>query len=84
MKLIILLFATGLVLSACGTVTNETRGTIVLDGRTYELRTRTMQGSDGSYDTSSVKAKGKWRQCLPQSPGSCEAAIRRDNSGSNR
>ena len=84
MKPIVFLFASALVLSACGTVTNETRGTINLDGRTYELRTRTMQGSDGSYNTSSVRAKGTWRQCLPASPGSCEAAIRRGNKGSNR
>ncbi len=84
MKPIIFLFSTALVLSACGTVTNETKGTIVLDGRTYELRTRTIQGSNGSYDTSSVRAHGTWRICLPASPGSCEAAIRRGSNGNDR
>jgi hypothetical protein len=78
------LIASAVLLSTCGTVTNETTGTIILDGRSYQLRTRTIQGSDGSYNTSSVQAKGTWRQCLPASPGSCEAAVRNNNYGNDR
>lgn len=84
MKQITFLFATSLWLGACASVTNETKSTIALDGRTYELRTRTMQGANGSYNTSSVLAHGTWRLCLPESPGSCEAAIRNNNSRSDR
>jgi hypothetical protein len=78
------LIASAVLLSTCGTVTNETRSTIMVDGRSYPLRTRTIQGSDGSYDTSSVQAKGTWRLCLPASPGSCEAAVRNSNYGNDR
>lgn len=76
MKPGLFLVATGLLLSACGSVTNESTSSINVDGRNYELRTRTIQGSIGSYETSSVRVRGVFYQCLPNSPGSCEGAVR--------
>ena len=84
MKLCAFLIVAALLLGACGSVTNETTSSIVVDRNTYELRTRTIQGPNGAYDTSSVRVKGTYRQCQPDSPGSCEAAVRNDSYGSNR
>lgn len=78
------LISTAILLSACGSVTNETTSSIVVDRNTYELRTRTIQGPNGAYDTSSVRVNGTYRQCQPDSPGSCEAAVRNDYYGGNR
>lgn len=69
------LIAAAILLSACGSVTNETTSTINVDGRNYELRTRTIQGPNGTYDTSSVRVNGAYVQCIPSSPGSCRGAI---------
>lgn len=72
-------------LSACASVSNETVRTITLDGRSYDLRTRTIEGTNGTFETSSVKVHGSYFQCKPDSPGDCEAAVRTGrNSGSDR
>ncbi|MDW3224803.1 MAG: hypothetical protein R8G34_18295 [Paracoccaceae bacterium] len=63
-------------LSACGTITNETYSTIVVDDDTYKIRTRTIDGANGTYQTSSVQVYGLHYQCLPESKGDCEAAVR--------
>lgn len=76
MKPRLFLCAAGLLLSACGSVVNESTSSINVDGRSYELRSRTIQGANGSYDTSSVRVNGVYYQCLPASPGSCEGAVR--------
>ncbi|MEP2030393.1 MAG: hypothetical protein ABJI96_16985 [Paracoccaceae bacterium] len=74
-----ILIGAALLLSACGSVVNETNSSIVINGRTYELRTRTIQGSNGTYDTSSVRVNGTYYQCQPDSPGSCKAAVTNAN-----
>ena len=84
MKLRLILVTTALFLSACATAQNENFSTINLNGRDYELRTRTMSGASGSFVQNSVLAHGTWRTCLPDSPGDCEAAVRRDKNRSSR
>jgi hypothetical protein len=64
-------------LTGCTDVQNETFGTITLNGRDYDLRTRTVSGASGAFVQHSVLAYGTWRTCLPDSPGDCEAAVRR-------
>ena len=66
-----------ILVTGCAEIQNETLSTITLNGREYPLRTRTISGPDGSYVQHSVKAQGTYRSCLPDSPGSCEAAVRR-------
>lgn len=70
-------WAAGLVaLTACAPVTDETRSTIDVEGSTYELRTRTLDGPNGPFQQSSVKVKNKYYICLPDSPGDCAAAVK--------
>lgn len=79
----VLLSALFVVVAACATVENETTSTIELNGRSYELRTRSIDGANGTYTTHSVRANGTYRTCDPMSPGSCEAAIRNTRRGLN-
>lgn len=78
----ILLAATACITAACASVTNETFSTIILDGRSYELRTRTFDGPDGAYQTSSVRVNSNYYLCKPDSPGDCQAAVKRGRNGS--
>lgn len=71
------LIALSLSLTACGTVEQETFTPIVVDGRTYELRTRTIDGPNGSYQTTSAMVGRIAYLCKIDSPGDCEAAVRR-------
>lgn len=69
---------TFLSLAACATVSNETRGSITVDGRTYETRTRDLSGSQGTYSQTSVIVNNVPYTCLPASPGDCQAVVRRN------
>jgi hypothetical protein len=71
------LVACALLLTACGSVTNQQVSTIVVDGNAYEYRQRTIDGQGGSYTSTSVRVGGSYYNCLPDSPGDCEAAVRR-------
>ncbi len=73
-----------LILPACAEVKNESFSTITLKGREYELRTRTIEGANGPYVTHSVRANTGYRTCNPDSPGSCEAALRNSRRGLDR
>ncbi|MGD9294762.1 MAG: hypothetical protein PVI41_07760 [Roseobacter sp.] len=75
--------ACAVIVSGCSTVQDESYSTIVLNGREYDLRTRTMEGPNGTYVTHSVRANTGYRTCDPNSPGSCEAAIRNSRRGLN-
>lgn len=65
-----------LALGACGTVLSESSSTIVVDGESYELTTRLIDGPQGTYEQSSVSVRNKPNLCLPDSPGDCTAAVR--------
>lgn len=67
-----------LLLAACNTVSNDSRGTIVVDGRAYETRTRVVNNASGGFEQTSVYVNGVPRTCLPASPGDCEAVVRRN------
>jgi hypothetical protein len=73
----------GIVLCSCGTITEQSQSSIMINGRSYELRDRTVQGISGSYRQTSIKVNNSYRDCLIDSPGSCEAAIRRGNKSSD-
>ena len=66
-----------LAVSACSSVVSESYGSIVVDGDTYDVRNRVIEGPEGSYTQTSVIVASVPRTCLPQSPGDCEAAVRR-------
>jgi hypothetical protein len=74
------LAACALLLSACATVTNETFSTIMVDGESYKVRERTLEGRNGPIKQSSVWVKGGYSLCIIDSPGDCEAAIRNARS----
>jgi hypothetical protein len=79
------IFGTALILlTGCADVRNETYSTITLNGRDYDLRTRTVSGTGNSFVQHSVLAYGTWRTCLPDSPGSCEGAVRQRDRFSDR
>jgi hypothetical protein len=63
-------------LAACGTVESQSSSTIVVDGRSYEVRERIINGPSGPYAHTSVRVRGNYVSCLPDSPGDCEAAVR--------
>ena len=63
-------------IAACASVSNERLSTFTVHGEDYRLRTQTITTGSRTFDTSSVWVRGMWRQCLPASPGSCEAAVR--------
>ncbi|WP_299916732.1 hypothetical protein [uncultured Roseobacter sp.] len=75
-KLVFFSAAAALTLSACGTVANQTVGTINVDGDDYELRTRTIERANGSFDITSVRVNGYYITCLPDSPNDCESKVR--------
>lgn len=79
----VFLAACAAIVCGCSTVQNEEFSTIVLNGREYDLRTRTMQGANGTFVTHSVRTNSGYRMCDPGSPGSCEAAIRNSRRGLN-
>ena len=83
MSIRLLAVVSATVLSACAEVENESYSTITLNGREYELRTRTMEGANGPYVTHSVRVNTGYRTCDPDSPGSCQAAIRNSRRGLN-
>lgn len=71
--------AAAVMLTACATVTNETRTPQVLQtgfyaGERYELRQRTIEGRNGPYQQTSVVYRGYTRICLIDSPRDCELA----------
>ena len=66
-----------LLLAACSTVVSESSSSIVVDGERYELRTRVTNGPNGQYETTSAIVGGMSNTCIPDSPGDCEAAVRR-------
>lgn len=76
-KLIYLPFIATLALGACTTVAQERLSTIDVDGESYVLRTRTIEGPNGPYETTSARVRGAHFLCKIDSPGDCEAAVRR-------
>lgn len=46
-------------------------------GYRYFVRTRTLQGVNGTYEQSSVVYRGLSRQCIPTSPNDCESKAER-------
>ena len=72
-------------LAGCANTVSETRSDFVYNGETfdiyngetYELRTRTIERSGETFEHSAVRVFGMYYTCLPDSPGSCEAAVRR-------
>lgn len=64
-----------LVLTACGTVENESKSSITVDGNAYELRTEQIEGPNGTYDNTSVIVNGRMYLCKPDSPNDCEDAV---------
>lgn len=70
-----------LALSACSNVVNEQSTTAFLTaginaGEEYQIRTRTFQGSSGTFDQTTVVYRGISKVCILDSPGDCEAAAR--------
>lgn len=79
-----LVIASMLALSACGTLVSESSSTIMVDGRSYELRTSVIDGPQGTYQQSRVVVKSQTYLCLPESPGDCEGAVRQGLSHVDR
>jgi uncharacterized protein YceK len=77
MRSIMLLPIAALLLGGCATVLDETRQEIVVNGKTYEVRTRTIEGPQGTYVSSAAIVYGSAHPCILNSPGDCEAAVRR-------
>jgi hypothetical protein len=78
-----LTMTTLLTLSACATVESETYSMINLNGRDYELRTRSINGPQGLFETHAIRANdGSFRSCDPQTPRTCQSALntRRDSN----
>lgn len=76
-KLIYLPFLATLALGACTTVADEQLSAITVDGKSYTLRTRTIEGPNGSFETTSARVRGGYYLCKIDSPGDCEAAVKR-------
>lgn len=76
LKLALISAATLLAVSACGTVTSETNSSIIVDGESFNIRSRTIDGPNGAFETSSVRVGGIYYLCIPESKGDCEAAVR--------
>ncbi|WP_299865350.1 hypothetical protein [uncultured Roseobacter sp.] len=66
-----------LALGACATVAEERLSSIVVDDESYVLRTRVIETENGSFETTSARVRGKYFICKIDSPGDCEAAVRR-------
>ena len=72
---------TALLLGACATVSNETRTQAVLEtglnaGERYEIRTRLLEGPNGSFEQTSVVYRGYSKTCRIDSPNDCKLAAR--------
>ncbi|MEM9636824.1 MAG: hypothetical protein AAGA94_04200 [Pseudomonadota bacterium] len=66
-----------LALCACGATVSDTRlSTIIVDGEAYTLRTRTIEGPNGPYQTTSARVRNTYYPCKLNSPGDCAAAVR--------
>ncbi|MEM1075742.1 MAG: hypothetical protein AAF665_06380 [Pseudomonadota bacterium] len=78
MKLIHLLICSAVLLTGCTTVLNETRGSIVVDGEVYETRTRLLENSGGTFESTSVFVRNTPFSCLPDSPNDCASKVRRN------
>ncbi|WP_300059543.1 hypothetical protein [uncultured Roseobacter sp.] len=73
-SLLVLVLAT---LAACGTRVIDTRlSTIIVDDELYTLRTRTIEGPNGTYQTTSARVYNSYYPCKLASPGDCAAAVR--------
>jgi hypothetical protein len=78
----IYLLAAVLMMSACATVSNETRTTAFIEdgfyqGIEYQVRTQFIEGPEGSYERTSVVYRGVSRTCILDSPGDCESKAER-------
>lgn len=70
-------------LTACGSVEQETFSTINIEGREFNFRTQTISGPQGTFETHAIQAaNGSWRSCDPTYPKDCLAArdTRRNSS----
>ncbi|MFK7882051.1 hypothetical protein [Roseobacter sp.] len=81
MSLKTLSISAAFILSACANVVEETRTQAVLDGgffdgEPYEIRTRLMEGPNGTYEQTRVVYKGFARTCIRDSPNDCESKAR--------
>ena len=73
-----------IVLTACGSVEEETLSTMNIDGREYNFRTQTINGPQGTFQTHAIQASnGSWRTCDPTYPKDCLAARRTNSNRSN-
>ncbi len=68
-----------LALSACTTVTNETRTEAFIErgfyaGERYEIRQRLIEGPTGTFEQTSVVYRGLARPCILDSPNDCSSA----------
>lgn len=63
------------VASGCGEVLETRLSTVTYQGDSYTVRTETVQVGDRVYDVSRVTVGAVTKQCLVDSPGSCEAAV---------
>lgn len=79
----VLLLTCAFFLAACAAVIEESTSSITVDGRSYELRERILEGRDGPVKQTSVWVKGGYALCLIDSPGDCEAAVRNARSRSD-
>lgn len=83
MRLGVSLITCAVLLAACATVIEESTSTITVDGRSYDLRERRLDGPNGPVKQTSVWVKGGYSLCLIDSPGDCEAAVRNARSRSS-
>ena len=72
----LLAISAAMMLSACATVTNETRGTIVVDGISYTTVTREFDQNGRTVTTGDVLYANRSYGCNTQQAGSCEAVVR--------
>lgn len=71
-----LIITTVLTLGACASVQNESYSTINIDGRDYQLRSRTLNGPQGTFENYAIRANdGSFRSCDPDTPRSCRLAL---------
>ncbi len=71
-------------LSACASLTvvdEQVTEAFVEDGfyggERYFLRTRTLEGTNGTFQETSVVYRGLTQQCIPTSPNDCESKAER-------
>lgn len=69
------------VLTACATVTDETRATITVDGQQYETVTRQFDQNGRTVMTGSVIYAGRSFGCNTTQQGACEELVRRLRDG---